>query len=88
MELQQIMRRCKQFKKPFVDTSDKFATKTFGVWEVTETSGAKKKYTVKIYRQYFRKCLYDWNSEFWFGPVNVSERTKEKTNAAWKAELK
>ena len=56
--------------------------------EVTEKSGALKKYTGNIYLHYIRKCLYNWDSGFCFGAVSVPERIKEKTPATWKTELK
>ena len=82
------VRRCEQCKKPFVETSDKFVLKTFGMQEVTEKCGTIKKYTGNIYLHYIRKSLYNWDSGFCFGAVNVPERTKEKTPATWRTELK
>ena len=56
--------------------------------EVTEKCGTIKKYAGNIYLHYIRKCLYNQDSEFCFGVVNAPERTKQKTTAAWKTELK
>ena len=55
---------------------------------VTEKSGTIKKYTGNIYLHYIQKCLYNWDSEFYIGAVNFPEKTKEKTPATWKTELK
>lgn len=82
------VRRCHQCKKLFVDISDLFVIKTFGMQNVTEKSGTIKKYTGNIYLHYIQKCLYNWDSEFYFGAVNFPEKAKEKTPATWKTELK